>query len=776
MPLFSFASGGIMKRLLAVLILACSALCAQDYVATSTTRPSLTTISTLRIGSSLFETDTGFWRIWTGLAWAQANAVVPDGPFFVSTYALRPTLTNTPRLRTGDKLFATDNGLFYIWSGSAWVQIVTPGGGSGAADVTGPASTSAGTLPQMDATGKVLSASSVVEDADSVNSSKKVEIGSNGGAGGGIKLFGSSNGNASIVVPAAAGTDVVLTTPTTTGTLALASQIAANPVTAIDVIVDGKMVVGVGGGRGVAGATITGVLKAVAGVPDLVTGGAGDCVLAGGTSAGCMTHVATNPQTGTSYALLTGDRGKLVTLTNGASIAVSIAAAGSTGFASGWDTTVLNSGVGTATITPTTSTIEGAATLVLTTGQSAHIWSDGTNYRAVQNHCTPAGVCTYGAGSTNAGMTAYGQGTANTAPTTSVGFQAPTSVSSAYMITLPGAPAAGLVNRTNATPSVESIIAVASANTASAVVQRDGSGNFSAGTITAALTGNASTATNIAPNTGTTTTVLHGNASGAPSFGAVVTGDITDGTIAAADLSATLVAALATYTVTTDATTSRTLAAGDCGTVIQFTSASAVTVTVPTGLGAGCNVIASQSGAGVVSFTASSTTLRQLAGTASTAGQHAKVSLYATTDSLWDLSGQLAGAVSGWTKYTVAYSNAAFLTAATAVSVTLAALPAHVVVEGIRIKHSVAWAGTAVSSTTVSLGDGTTHTGYANAFDILQSVANTTQYWDGGAYSMTDAAHNLVARFTANTNFGNGAATVLTAGSVDIWVKTAVMP
>lgn len=40
----------------------------------------------------------------------------------------------------------------------------------------------------------------------------------------------------------------------------------------------------------------------------------------------------------------------------------------------------------------------------------------------------------------------------------------------------------------------------ASANTASAIVARDGSGNFSAGTITAALTGNASTATALAAN------------------------------------------------------------------------------------------------------------------------------------------------------------------------------------------------------------------------------------------------------------------------------------
>ena len=45
--------------------------------------------------------------------------------------------------------------------------------------------------------------------------------------------------------------------------------------------------------------------------------------------------------------------------------------------------------------------------------------------------------------------------------------------------------------------------AYATANTVSTLVQRDGSGNFSAGTITAALTGNASTATNLVASTST---------------------------------------------------------------------------------------------------------------------------------------------------------------------------------------------------------------------------------------------------------------------------------
>lgn len=101
----------------------------------------------------------------------------------------------------------------------------------------------------------------------------------------------------------------------------------------------------------------------------------------------------------------------------------------------------------------------------------------------------------------------------------------------------------------------------------------------------------------------------------------------------------------ANYTVTTDATTARTLAAGDCASVISFTSSSAVTVTVPTGLGGGCNALLYQAGSGQVSLTGSGTTLRQLAGTAATAGQYSTILAYAVTDSAWELSGQLAGIV-----------------------------------------------------------------------------------------------------------------------------------
>jgi hypothetical protein len=92
--------------------------------------------------------------------------------------------------------------------------------------------------------------------------------------------------------------------------------------------------------------------------------------------------VSVNPQVGTSYTVLSSDRGKLVTLTNAAAIAVTVPQAG-VAFPAGWwaDFEVL--GAGSATFTPTTSTINNGASVSLATKQSFRLVSDGTNYFAL---------------------------------------------------------------------------------------------------------------------------------------------------------------------------------------------------------------------------------------------------------------------------------------------------------------------------------------------------------------------------------------------------------
>jgi hypothetical protein len=86
--------------------------------------------------------------------------------------------------------------------------------------------------------------------------------------------------------------------------------------------------------------------------------------------------------TGTSDSIASTDLGYMVTYSNASAVAVSIAQAGTAGFDDAWATWVQNLGVGTLTITPATSTVNGSATLALATNMGAFIWSDGTNYYA----------------------------------------------------------------------------------------------------------------------------------------------------------------------------------------------------------------------------------------------------------------------------------------------------------------------------------------------------------------------------------------------------------
>lgn len=85
--------------------------------------------------------------------------------------------------------------------------------------------------------------------------------------------------------------------------------------------------------------------------------------------------------------------------------------------------------------------------------------------------------------------------------------------------------------------------------------------------------------------------------------------------------------------------TTYTLLASDSGKVITFDNAAAITVTVPSGLGAGFNCMAIQKGAGQVTFSASGTTVNNRQSHTKTAGQHSVVSLVADVANNFYLGG-----------------------------------------------------------------------------------------------------------------------------------------
>lgn len=110
-------------------------------------------------------------------------------------------------------------------------------------------------------------------------------------------------------------------------------------------------------------------------------------VIGGLTTSGSSTQLAgcpnaVNLRTGSSYTFLFSDNCSLISFSNSTAIAATLPQAGSTGFQAGWLVYVNNRGVGAVTITPTISTIQGAAAVSLATNQGILLVSDGTNYYA----------------------------------------------------------------------------------------------------------------------------------------------------------------------------------------------------------------------------------------------------------------------------------------------------------------------------------------------------------------------------------------------------------
>jgi hypothetical protein len=129
---------------------------------------------------------------------------------------------------------------------------------------------------------------------------------------------------------------------------------------------------------------------------------------------------------------------------------------------------------------------------------------------------------------------------------------------------------------------------------------------------------------------------------------------------------------------------------------------------------------------------------------------------------------KLQDVIARWTKYTVGF--AALAAAALTNSVTLFNLQAAGVIHGVKIKHSTAFSGGAISAYTVAIGVAGDETRYAPDFDVFQAVSPTVYDLTGGlgGESHTAPTAILITATSVGANL-NAAA----AGSVDVWVLTS---
>ena len=93
-------------------------------------------------------------------------------------------------------------------------------------------------------------------------------------------------------------------------------------------------------------------------------------------------YLGVNTQSANSYTVQLSDYGQMVLTTANGPVAITLPSAGTAGFTP-FNFWVSVRGLGMATITPTSGTINGAASFSISTNQYALIVSDGTNWQIV---------------------------------------------------------------------------------------------------------------------------------------------------------------------------------------------------------------------------------------------------------------------------------------------------------------------------------------------------------------------------------------------------------
>lgn len=210
-----------------------------------------------------------------------------------------------------------------------------------------------------------------------------------------------------------------------------------------------------------------------------------------------------NSQTSTTYTIVFSDCGKLITFSNAISIAVTLPQATGS-FTTGWTTDIQNLGSGSVTITPTTSTIDGQASVTISAGQGLRIFSNGTNYFTQRGSSvfptTLTGDVT-GTGTSSIstsvvqvhGVSYPASPSTNTVPVvTSSNTITYQSIANAQMSTMATLTIKGNNTGSTATPidlSVSQVLTMLGAGTASGLATLDGTGKLSTSQIPTALVG-----------------------------------------------------------------------------------------------------------------------------------------------------------------------------------------------------------------------------------------------------------------------------------------------
>lgn len=125
------------------------------------------------------------------------------------------------------------------------------------------------------------------------------------------------------------------------------------------------------------------------------------------------------------------------------------------------------------------------------------------------------------------------------------------------------------------------------------------------------------------------------------------------------------------------------------------------------------------------------------------------------------------GAVPVWVKVGVAISHVAFQAAATTNSITLFTLIPAGTIHAVKIKHSTAFGGGAITAYTLSVGIAGTLAKYATAFDVFQAVSNTAMQMTGVTGTENNGAGTAILITATSTTANLNASTT---GAVDVWV------